>query len=45
MYGSLLVGEWYHHLVLHCTEVNNSFGFKEALDEFKRTMGWVLGFD
>jgi hypothetical protein len=38
-----MVGEWYHNLTLHSTELNHGFGFKEALDEFKRTMGWIIG--
>lgn len=45
VYGAVAVGEWAHHLMLHCNEVEGKYGFKECMDDFKRNLGWILGWD
>ncbi|KAJ3369247.1 Tethering factor for nuclear proteasome sts1 [Kappamyces sp. JEL0680] len=43
VFGSHVVGEWAHNLSFHNTQVGEKHGFKEALDELTRGLGWVIG--
>ena len=43
VFGKHAVGEWAHNLVFHCNQVEGQYGFKEALDEFTRSLGWIIG--
>lgn len=43
MFGSAIVGEWLHNLSLHSMELNEAFGLREAMHEFKTRMGWIIG--
>ncbi len=45
MYGGHQVGEWAHNLAFHSAQVQGKFGFKEALDDFTRGLGWIIGFN
>jgi hypothetical protein len=45
VYGSAVVGEWAHNLMLHTTEVRGQYGFEDVWTEFKKNLGWILGWD
>ena len=40
-----MVGEWAHNLAFHSSQVDGKFGFKEAMDEFCKYLGWIIGLD
>jgi hypothetical protein len=43
VFGRHAVGEWAHTLAFHCNQVEGRYGFKETLDEFTRSLGWIIG--
>ena len=38
-----MVGEWAQNLQSHSEQVCGKYGFREALDEFTKSIGWILG--
>ncbi|KAK6099042.1 Tethering factor for nuclear proteasome sts1 [Batrachochytrium dendrobatidis] len=45
VYGSYMVGEWARNLHLHAAQVKQAYGLGEALQEFKRQLGWIIGLE
>jgi hypothetical protein len=43
MYGAVLVGEWYRDLLTESNNLKGSHGFMEALEDFNRALGWIIG--
>lgn len=45
VFGQTQVGEWFLQLSTHAQHVHGQYGFKEAIDEFKLHLGWVMGLE
>ncbi|TPX54386.1 hypothetical protein PhCBS80983_g05959 [Powellomyces hirtus] len=45
IFGATPVAEWADSLHRHSTQVDGNHGFKEASQEFRESLGWVIGMD
>ncbi|KAI9202291.1 Cut8 six-helix bundle-domain-containing protein [Polychytrium aggregatum] len=43
IFGASVIGDWARSLNHHYTECKGAHGFDEALEEFKRQLGWLIG--
>jgi hypothetical protein len=43
IFGHGLITEWGKNLQTHAQHANGQFGFSEALQEYKRELGWLVG--
>ncbi|KAJ3021645.1 Tethering factor for nuclear proteasome sts1 [Thoreauomyces humboldtii] len=45
IFGSTPVSAWAENLHQHTNQTNGEYGFREAFNEFKESLGWVIGID